>query len=146
MGLQVSHWIGPSDVHGTGLFAAESVAEGSLLWCYEPGLERRLCLNELEPDARSTALHYGYVNPLVPSLVVVCGDDARFWNFPPVGSPANAVPSVELLHGEALIIAARDIAAGEELLIDPSSDADYFRKLSVVAPQLMSDPWLPRAS
>jgi len=146
MGLQVPHRIAPSSIHGIGLFAAAPLAEGTLLWCYQPGLDTRRRLSDLEPSARLISLYYGYVNPLVPSLVVVCGDDARFWNFPPVGSPANAVPSVQLLHGEALIIAARDIAAGEELLIDPSSDADYFRKMSVVAPQLMSDPWLPRAS
>ena len=146
MGLQVPHRIAPSSIHGIGLFAAAPLAQGTLLWCYQPGLDTRRRLSDLEPTARLISLYYGYVNPLEPHWVVVCGDAARFWNFPPVGCPANAIPSAVHLHGEALIIAARDIEAGEELLIDPSSDADYFRKLSGAVPQLMSDPWLPQAS
>jgi hypothetical protein len=35
------------------------------------------------------------------------------------------------VHDEALIVASRSIAAGEELLIHPSSDADYFRKMAL---------------
>jgi hypothetical protein len=61
--------------------------------------------------------------------VVVCGDKARFWNFPPPGDPANAVLSPRIAHGEHLVVAARRIESGEELLIEPASDADYARKL-----------------
>ena len=146
MGLLVPHCVGPSAIHGTGLFAAADLAEGTVLWRFEQGLESRRLLSDLSPTEQLSLLHYGYVNPLAPQWVVVCGDDARVWNFPAVGSPANAIPSVETWQGEALILAARTISAGEELLIDPSSDADYFRKLNDALPQLMSDAWLPRAS
>jgi len=146
MGLQVPHHIAPSAVHGTGLFAAAALEAGTVLWRYEQDLDSRRCLSDLDPSERLSALHFGYVNPLQPEWVVICGDDARFWNFPPVGSPANALPSTKLWHGEALIVAARPIVAGEELLIDPSSDADYFRKIAESIPQLMSPNWLPLAS
>lgn len=146
MGLLVPHRIGPSAIHGTGLFAATDLAEGTVLWRFEQGLETRRLLRDLSPTDQLRLLHYGYVNPLAPQWVVVCGDDARFWNFPAVGCPANAIPSAETWHGEALIVAARAIAAGEELLIDPRSDADYFRKIVDAVPQLMSPVWLPRVS
>lgn len=146
MGLVIPHAIGPSAIHGTGLFAAAPLAEGTLLWCYQPGLDSRRRLQALPAALRPVALHYGYVNPLEPEWVVVCGDHARFWNFPPLGCAANAIPSARTLHGEALILAARAIRAGEELLIDPSSDADYQRKLAAAPPQLVSEPWWPRAS
>jgi hypothetical protein len=146
MGMLVPHCIGPSPIHGTGLFAAADLAEGTVLWRFEQGLETRRLLNDLSPIDQLHFLHYGYVNPLAPQWVVVCGDDARFWNFPAVGCPANAIPSDETCHGEALILAARAIAAGEELLIDPRSDADYFRKIADPVSQLMSTRWLPRVS
>jgi hypothetical protein len=146
MGMLVPHRIAPSAIHGTGLFAVADLPAGCLLWRYEPGLDCRRCLNHLDPAERQQALHFGYVNPAAPQWVVLCGDDARFWNFPAVGTPANAVPSAELWHGEALIRAARPIACGEELLIDPSSDADYFRKIATALPQLMSHSWLPQVS
>ena len=41
--------------------------------------------------------------------------------------------SHQLYCGEHLILAARDIAAGEELLIAPDSDHDYARKMQKVS-------------
>jgi hypothetical protein len=63
--------------------------------------------------------------------VVVCGDSSRYWNFPNPGHHSNAHPSQQCQYGEALIVASQPISAGEELLIDPSSDADYFRKMGL---------------
>lgn len=146
MGLLVPHRIGPSAIHGTGLFAAADLPAGTVLWRYEQGVDSRRCLSDLDPSERLRALHFGYVNPVAPQWVVICGDHACFWNFPAVGSPANASPSAELWDGEALIRASRSIVCGEELLIDPSSDADYFRKMAGALPQLMSQGWLPQVS
>lgn len=130
MGLLIPHFTAPSAIHGTGLFTGVALQAGTLLWCFQPGLDRRYRLSELEASARPAALHYGYINPLWPDWVVICGDRARFWNFPPPGEPANALLSNQHLHQEAMIVAAGPIAAGQELLIEPASDADYFRKMS----------------
>mgnify|MGYP006276071057 CR=1 FL=1 len=146
MGLLVPHRLAPSAIHGTGLFAADDLAEGTVLWRYEQGLDSRCRLSDLPVAEQLQRLHFGYINPLAPQWVVICGDDACFWNFPAVGSAANAIPSAEVWQGEAVITAARAIVAGEELLIDPSSDADYFRKISGTLPQLMPHSWLRRAS
>jgi SET domain-containing protein len=129
MGLQVPTYIGPSIIHGTGLFTTENLKKGTVLWLYESNKESRKRISELSPLELSSTLHYGYINPLQPEYIVICGDNACYWNFPPEGTPANAVPSTELEQGEAVIVASRDIKAGEELLIDARSDLDYKRKL-----------------
>jgi hypothetical protein len=130
MGLQIATRIAASGVHGQGLFSLEPLAAGTVLWRFEPGLDQILRLDSLEPDRQMEELHYGYTNPDRPGWVIVCGDGARFWNFPPPGEAANAVLSPLIEHGEHLVIAARAIRPGEELLIEPASDADYLRKLS----------------
>lgn len=129
MGLLIPHFTAPSPNHGTGLYAREAVEAGAILWVFEPGKEDRVALKGLPPKERERLLYHGYVNPLRPDHVVICGDLASFWNFPRPGEPANAHPSKQLVEGEAVIVASRAIAAGEELLIHPSSDADYERKM-----------------
>lgn len=131
MGLQIPHFTAPSAVHGTGLFSRHSVAAGAVLWLYEPGLDRRVRLASLPPSRRERWLHFGYVNPQRPDWLVVCGDQSCYWNFPSPGQSANAHPSDRWVEQEAVIVASRAIAAGEELLIHPSSDADYFRKMGL---------------
>jgi hypothetical protein len=145
MALLTACYVSSSLVHGVGLFSATDIAKSTVLWAYNPAVDQKMLIQGLSAEERSKILHYGYINPLLPEWVVVCGDDACYWNFPKIGSDANAVPSVERLHGEFIIIAARDISCGEEMLIDPTSDADYFRKVGLASPNLVSPPWLSRA-
>lgn len=129
MGLLVPHFTAPSPIHGTGLYSKDALEAGAILWMFEHGIDHRVALQSLHPKQREELLHHGYVNPQRLEMVVVCGDLARFWNFPHPGEPANAHPSEHIVEGEAVIVASRAIAAGEELLIHPSSDADYTRKM-----------------
>jgi SET domain-containing protein len=123
--MRVACEVKPSAVHGRGLFTREAARGGTLLWSYQPGLDRRMPLAE----ADLATLHHGYINPRRPGMVTICGDEARWWNFPPEGAAANAVEGLVDATGEARIVAARDIAAGEELWIETASDADAARKL-----------------
>ena len=129
MGLQIPHRIATSAIHGQGVFSLAAQQRGSLLWCFEPDIDHFMRLEGLPERQRQDLLHYGYTNPRRAGWVIVCGDGARFWNFPPPGEPANAVLSPRTVHGEHLVFAARRIECGEELLIEPASDADYARKL-----------------
>lgn len=122
--LLVKVCVRPSPVHGRGLFAVESIPAGAPLWIFVPDADLRHALAEADAER----LHYGFVSPHTGDLVE-CGDDARYWNFSPAEVPPNAVESRICHYGEALIVAARDIAPGEELLIDVASDADASRKL-----------------
>jgi SET domain-containing protein len=115
-----------SGIHGLGIFAVRAIGAGTVLWRFQAPDDYRLDLY----TASDEQLHYGYVNPRRPHELVVVGGKARYWNFPRAGQAPNAVEGTVDSSGEATIVAARDIAAGEELLIDQASDADAGRKLN----------------
>jgi SET domain-containing protein len=114
-----------SGIHGLGLFATRPIAAGTVLWRFQAPDDYRVDVY----TASDEQLHYGYVNPRRPHELVICGGKARYWNFPKEGQTPNAIEGPVDSSGEAVIVAARDIAAGEELLIDLASDADAGRKL-----------------
>ncbi len=124
----------PSARHGLGLFAEIDIPKGHLLWRFDQRVDyRQEIAANLHWQRRSELLHWGYVNPSLPGVVVVCGDASRFWNFSSEDERPNAVISHQRYGGEHLIVAACAIAAGEELLIEPASDHDYGRKMQVSA-------------
>jgi len=70
-----------------------------------------------------------YMNPDYPDDLILCGDEAQFLNFPVPPEEFN----VELggtVDGQDILVARRDINAGEELTVPPESDGDYERKLA----------------
>lgn len=115
-----------SGIHGLGIFTTRPIAAGTVLWRFQSPDDYRVDLY----TASDEQLHYGYVNPRRPHDLVICGGKARYWNFPRPGQAANCIEAAVDSSGEAVIVAARDIAAGEELLIDQASDADAGRKLN----------------
>lgn len=131
----------PSARHGLGLYSEIAIPKGHLLWRFNPSIDyRQEIVPGLNWQRRSELLHWGYVNPSMPNVVVVCGDSSRFWNFSSMHEKPNAVVSHQLYAGEHLILAARDIGAGEELLIEPGSDHDYARKMKEYSRRILSVP------
>jgi hypothetical protein len=119
-----------SEIHGLGIFAVEPIRKGQVLWEFTPGLDRKVsdyAVEFAEPRKRAFIMERGYLNPK-NSHWVICFDEGQFWNFPRNGDQANCVLGSEL-DGENLIIAACDIAAGQELTICPESDGDCKRKM-----------------
>jgi hypothetical protein len=114
--LLIETRIGPSPVHGIGLFAAHTVARGTPVWRFTPPFDLELppsSLDALTAAQRDRMLHYGYLDPRLGTFILCC-DDARFVNH-------SATPNLEAdftddPHG--VDRAARDIAAGEELTAD----------------------------
>jgi SET domain-containing protein len=114
--LLVPTRIGPSAIHGIGVFAVAPIVKGTPVWRFEKGLDM-----EFAPDfAAHFPEHvcaffaqYGYVDRNLNRLIL-CFDDARFVNHsdaPNVGTDYAQDP-----HG--LDLALHDIAAGEELTMD----------------------------
>jgi hypothetical protein len=103
--------LGPSPLHGTGVFAAEPITAGTVVWRFSPGfdLEMDPALVYVQPEpCRGRLLHYGYVDAR-SRRYVLCSDDARFLNH-------SDAPN---LRGElGRDVAVRDIAPGEELTVD----------------------------
>ena len=113
--LLVKTKIGPSKIHGIGLFADQFIKKGEPIWRFAKGLDLKFSEKELMslPDlARNCILHYCY-HSAVDNTYVLCFDDARFFNH-----PKNSNTTSIDVEGdpEGLEIASRDINPGEELL------------------------------
>lgn len=108
--------LGPSAIHGLGVFAAEPIARGTAVWRFTPRFDL-----EVEPEAidalpdlqRERLLHYGYIDARLNKYVLCC-DEARFLNH---ASEPNLVQDLTE-GGHGVDRAARDIAVGEELTVD----------------------------
>src|SRR3712207_9305077 len=78
--LLVRTRLGPSPIHGIGLFAAEFIPKGTIIWEYRAGFDLRLTeedLRRLAPPALEQVLEYSYVEG---GHYILCADDARFFN------------------------------------------------------------------
>lgn len=105
-----------SPIHGLGAFAVQPIAKGAEVWRFTPGFDLDLdpaALDDLPEHFRDTLLHYGYVDPRLGRFILNC-DDGRFLNH---SETPNVVTDASRDH-YGVDVAARDIAAGEELTVD----------------------------
>jgi hypothetical protein len=116
--LLVKTKIGPSEIHGLGLFAAEDVAAGTLVWRWDEGLDLAWPSLEVLPEPfRAYVLHYGFRWDGLQRLAV---DNARFVNH---SDDPNTV------EDGATMRARRQITSGEEITENYlESDPDYFSR------------------
>lgn len=111
--------VGPSAIHGLGVFAVGRIAAATPIWCFTPGFDLDLdpaTLDAQPEHFRQVLLHYGYIDVRLNRYILCC-DDARFINHserPNIGNkPAADRYGVD--------VALRDIAAGEEITVDYES-------------------------
>ena len=81
--LMLKTRVGPSPIHGVGVFACQDVAQGSLVWQFEPAFDRVIADAELAalPAAFKDMLEmYAYRSTEVEGGVVLPCDHARFLN------------------------------------------------------------------
>ncbi len=123
--------VGPSRIHGLGLFAVEPIARHTPVWRFLPGFDRVFSAAEiaaLPPLARDHLRWFGFVGR-EDGCLILSGDHACFMNHaspPNTGAPPDAMSPVTT-------VALRDIAAGEELTCDYFAfDADAPWKLGQV--------------
>jgi SET domain-containing protein len=121
--LLVKTYLDRSSIHGIGLFAAERISKGTVIWRLSPDIDLLLDpaqVDRLAPPARAQIEKYTYLDRHLRRLVL-CGDDARFFNH-------AEEPNCHDLPDEAggTTVAARDIEVGEELTSDYASfDANH---------------------
>jgi SET domain-containing protein len=124
--------VGPSGIHGMGLFAAEPIPRGAPCWRFLPGFDHDYSpaqFDALPPLARDHTRWFCFVSP-VDGHVVLSGDHACFINHsltPNTGAPPDGAEPVTTR-------ALRDIAVGEEITCNYFDyDADTPWKLGQVA-------------
>ena len=109
--LLVKTYLAPSAVHGIGLHAGEPIAKGTVIWRFDPRIDRRLSRrerDEMPVAARAFIETYAYPEQVGSETYLLDGDHARFMNH-------SETPNTDC---EIDTVATRDIAVGEELLCD----------------------------
>lgn len=113
--LLVKTFLGESKIHGIGLFAAEPIKKGTVIWEFTPHLDMTFPIARLHEAPRQMKEFldiYGYIPIDRPDIYIICVDNARFVNH-------SGKPNSDDTTGKT--IASRDIAAGEEILSDYTS-------------------------
>src|SRR5690348_5313022 len=78
--LLVPTRLAASPIHGFGVFAAESIARGTPVWRFAPGLDMEFearIVETLPTHVQAFFSHYGYLDRNV-QRIILCFDDARF--------------------------------------------------------------------
>ena len=97
-----------SAIHGVGVFTPQPIAQGTLLWEFDPSTDWKITPEELKrfPEPYQTRFRmYCYLSP--EGVYVFCGDNAKYMNH-------SLTPNCDDPEGR-YTIANRDIEAGEEL-------------------------------
>jgi SET domain-containing protein len=121
--LMVETVLKPSAIHGLGVFLAQPVPKGGLIWRFDSRIDRVYTLDELASlPAHVQAYLKTYSTWHAPTgLYVLCGDNGRFFNH----SAEPSTVSNAISFGEDH--AARDLAAGDELTSDYATICDDVR-------------------
>lgn len=108
--MLIQTYIGPSGIHGMGLFVAEPVAKGTRIWEFMEGLDvviPQTVLDHAKDPVRAYLARYTYPHPARTDMLVLDGDNGRFMNHSDTPNTDFTVPAI----GVALV----DMHAGTEL-------------------------------
>ncbi len=111
--LLVKTYVGPSAIEGVGVFAAEPIAAGALIWRLDPAWDHvvpQSILVDAHPALRDVLERYAYPSPDHLGSIVYEVDNGRFMNHAEGPNTDFSQPGGGY--------ATRAIAAGEEITCD----------------------------
>ncbi len=103
-------YVAPSAIEGVGIFAAEKIPAGALIWSLDPNFDRlihRDAVGDFPPVIQAFVERYSYPYPHDPEQLIVEMDNGRFMNHSDAPNTVFSDPDA----GYTL----REIQAGEEL-------------------------------
>jgi len=121
--MMVETVLRPSLIHGLGVFLAEPVERGRVIWRFDSRIDRVYAPEEIEslpPHVQRYLRTYSTWHAQ-SGLYVLCGDNGRYFNH----SEAPSTVSNAISFGEDH--AVRDLAVGEELTSDYRTICDDVR-------------------
>jgi SET domain-containing protein len=121
--LLVETYVTHSPIQGMGLYAAQDIPKGTLIWQLQPGFDVVMpdaYVAALPPVARAFVERYSIVSPLFPGNVILHGDNTRFINH-------STAPNTDNDSDPERTFALRDIAKGEEITADYKACCDLYR-------------------
>ncbi|RYB02565.1 SET domain-containing protein [Lichenibacterium ramalinae] len=104
--------LGPSPIHGVGVFALEAVPAGTVVWRYDAAFDRIVTPTERDGAPRAFRAHldaYAYPSADLGGATLLCCDHAKFLNHSDHPNTAER---------PFMSVAARPIAVGEEITCD----------------------------
>lgn len=114
--FKIRYKLGPSKIHGTGVFADENISRGLVAWEPEPP-SREITQREFDrmgQAEKASVLFYGFKSKNTGKYVFSEGD-VHFLNHSKNG---NVTEEIAPNKGEGVLIAKRDIKSGEEITQD----------------------------
>lgn len=120
----VPTYVGPSEIEGVGVFAAEPIPAGTAIWTLDERFDHLFNDGDLEglaPLQQQFVERYGYPHMTREGITVVEFDNGRFMNH-------SQRPNTDFTDAN-VGWARRDIAAGEELTCDYSEFDPTFTML-----------------
>lgn len=108
--LLVKTYVGPSPIEGVGVFAAEDIKKGQLIYRFDPLFDKLVPKSLIETGPEHLAAfvkRYGYPYNLDPTMFVIDLDHGRYMNH-------QDLPNTDFT-GVTDGFATRDIKAGEEI-------------------------------
>lgn len=108
--MQVHTYVAASSIEGVGVFTAEPIARGQMVWSFDPLFDRLIPVADYEnarPLVKDFLDKYSYPSPDRPSFLVYETDNGRFMNH-------IDTPNLDFSDSGGAR-ALRDIQAGEEL-------------------------------
>jgi SET domain-containing protein len=120
--LLINSFIAKSEIEGVGVFAADPIKTGELIWRLDPTFDRFIevsSLNFYPPHFKGFLARYAYQLEGYEDLLVLEVDNGRFMNH----SDTPNTQYQEIIRGYARV----DIAAGEELTCNYAEFDPVFR-------------------
>lgn len=128
--LLVDTYVAPSQIEGVGVFAAEPIPAGTLVWRLEPDFDRLIPVEQYEaaePRMRAFLDRYAYPSPDRPGFIVYEVDNGRFMNH-------SQTPNTDFSDAGGAT-AIRDIAAGEEITCNYADFCGGFELMPALGPK-----------
>ena len=117
--LTVITYVAPSAIEGVGVFAAEPIAKGRVISCFDEAFDRLIPRDAYEnapPFLKTLLDRYAFPHPGNLDLIVYEVDNSRFMNH-------SSAPNTDFSN----------FAAGEELTCDYNS---FFAQYELLPPEL----------
>jgi SET domain-containing protein len=136
--LLVKTTLAPSSIEGLGVFAAEGIQAGTVVWKFVPGVDLLLSdeqIARLPNIVAEVCERYAYRHGRMNNYVL-CGDDARFVNHSDDPNIMGIYPPGD---EQGMDIATRDIQEGEEITCDYRTfDPEFAKKLGLQRPNFLN--------
>jgi len=114
--ILIPNRVGPSAIHGNGLFATADIPAGTPVWRHQPGFDQVIppeVLGSLPEAAQAHVRWYGFLSTEDGGWHL-SGDHACFMNHSDVPNTGASSPT----DGAMVTVSLRPIRAGEELTCD----------------------------